>query len=53
MTKWLLGTLLLSSVFCLGCGNSGGKQGDENDPANTSDKAQMQDETDPNIKKTK
>ncbi len=49
MMKWFSGALLLSALFCLGCGGAGGKVGDENDPANTTDKSQMQDETDDNL----
>jgi len=52
MAKWLFGMLLLCSVFCLGCGGPGGKPGDENDPANTTDPIQNQ-EPDPNLRKTK
>ena len=40
---FLMATLL---IFALGCGGgSGGKEGDAQDPAKSSDDAQMQDET--------
>lgn len=53
MTKWFLGFVLFSAFFCAGCGSEGGKEGDANDPATTTDVEQMQDETDPALNKTK
>lgn len=44
--SWLLSLLMICSFTLVGCGDSGGSEGDTNDPATTgSDDAQMQDES--------
>jgi hypothetical protein len=37
--------MFLMTFAVIGCGGPGGAEGDENDPAETTDEEQMQDET--------